>query len=374
MIDYSKINVNSDDPDLYKLARKGANIIIKLNNEEVILKKVIRGYREDYMVTKTFLKSKGLMPATPPIAYEFQQHNGDIFYLYDKNKTKKFELTEEEKLELKQYRQELKKRKTCPKCGEIQRFIDDVSSRYLPNGKYYYSCPKCFETKEVEAWKEVNLELEKFMKERRSVKHDFTSYFINKGIEIDATINTKETYDIVYLDFETTGLSAEHDEIIQVSIIDKDGIVLLYKLCKPLVNQTWDEAMAINEITPADVEDAEPFEYYIEDISSILTRAKTIVCYNCPFEIGFLNKYGVIYSEDNSTHKFEDCMIMFAEIYGEWNDYFEDYKWQKLTTAANYYEYNFEGQEHNSLADVLATKFVYEKILSRNVNNKKNSY
>lgn len=366
MIDYSKINVNRNDPDLYKLARKGANIIIKWNNEDVILKKVKRGCSEDYMTTKTFLKSKGLMPAAPPIAYEFQQHNGEIFYLYDKNKTKKLELTENEKFELKKYRQELKKRKTCPKCGKIQRYIDDVSSRYLPSGKHYYSCPKCFDSKEAEVWKEVKLEREKEMQQRRSVKHDFTSYFINKGIEIDAPVNKEETYDIVYLDFETTGLSSEHDEIIQVSIIDQDGRVLLYKLCKPLVNKTWDEAMAINGITPSDVETADPFESYIDDISSILIRSKTIVCYNCPFELGFLNKYGVIYSEDNSTHKFEDCMIMFAEIYGEWNDYFEDYKWQKLTTAARYYRYSFEGQEHNSLADVFATKFVYEKIISSN--------
>lgn len=363
MTDYSKINVNRNDPDVYKLARKGANIVIKWNNEDVILKKVIRGYREDHMVTKTFLKSQGLMPTDPPIAYEFQQHNGDIFYLYDENKTKKFELTEKEKIELKEYRQELKKRKTCPKCNKIQKFVDDVSSRYLHNGKHYYSCPKCFDTEDEQILKEIRLEHEKVMQERRKVKHDFVSYFIDKGIIIDVPINKEETYDIVYLDFETTGLSSKYDEIIQVSLIDQDGRVLLYKLCKPLVNKTWDEAMSINGITPGDVEDAEPFESYIDDISSILIRTKTIVCYNCSFEIGFLNKYGVIYSEDNLTNKFEDCMIMFAEIYGEWNDYFEDYKWQKLTTAARYYKYNFEGQEHNSLADVFATKFVHEKIL-----------
>lgn len=273
---------------------------------------------------------------------------------------------------MKKYRQELKKRKTCPKCSKIQKLIGDVSSRYLPNGKHYYSCPKCFDTKEDEVLKIVRLEREKEMQQRRSVKHDFTSYFINKGIKIDDPIDDKEIYDIVYLDFETTGLSAANDEIIQVSIIDQAGRVLLYKLCKPIINKTWDEAMYINGITPGDVEDADPFESYIDVISGILKRAKIIVCYNCPFEIGFLNKYGVIYSEDNSSHKFEDCMIMFAEIYGEWNDYFEDYKWQKLTTAARYYGYSFEGQEHNSLADVFATKFVYEKILSGNLRGDKN--
>jgi DNA polymerase III epsilon subunit-like protein len=56
-------------------------------------------------------------------------------------------------------------------------------------------------------------------------------------------------------------------------------------------------------------------------------------------------------------------MLQFAENYGEWNDYFESYKWQSLSTAARYYDYDFEQQEHNSLADVFATKFVYEKII-----------
>lgn len=45
----------------------------------------------------------------------------------------------------------------------------------------------------------------------------------------------------------------------------------------------------------------------------------------------------------------------------------EDYKWQKLTTAAAYYDYdwNVKGIEaHNSLADCFATLFVYHKILS----------
>lgn len=355
MTDYSKINVKFDNPNVNKLTKKGANLIIERNGKEVIIPKVWRGQkREKNQVTKTELKEMGLMPGDPPIAYSFQQHNGEIFFLYDVNRAKKFKLTKSEKLELKKYRQDLRKRKTCPICGKIQRFVDDVSYRYLTSGKHYYSCTKCFESKE-----------EQLMQERRNVKHDFTSYFIEKGIDINVPINYTEKYDTVYLDFETTGLSSDHDEILQVSIIDDKERVLLYKLCKSLKNITWDEAMNINEITPADVAASEPFETYIEDISSILSRAKTIVCYNCPLELGFLNKYGVKYSENNSINKFQDCMLMFAEIYGEWSDYFGDYKWQKLTTAAYYYGYNFEGQAHNSLADVFATKFIYEKILAK---------
>lgn len=34
-------------------------------------------------------------------------------------------------------------------------------------------------------------------------------------------------------------------------------------------------------------------------------------------------------------------MPIFAEIYGEWSDYFGEYKWQKLTTCAAYYHFDW---------------------------------
>ena len=53
-------------------------------------------------------------------------------------------------------------------------------------------------------------------------------------------------------------------------------------------------------------------------------------------------------------------MIDFAEVYGEWSDYKNSYKWQKLSTAAAYY--NFKFSAHNSLEDVKATLFVAQKL------------
>ena len=60
-------------------------------------------------------------------------------------------------------------------------------------------------------------------------------------------------------------------------------------------------------------------------------------------------------------------MELFAPIYGEWSDYHGSYKWQKLTTAANYYAYDWDSRPegaHNSLADCYATLYVFEKIQS----------
>lgn len=346
----TNIDVEINDPEFYSYIRKGANIIIEFNGKKTKVPKVTNGHRGRNEKTRTELKKMKLMPIDGPIGYGLQQFNGDIFYLYDINKTKIFELTNYERIELKKYREDLRLRKRCPICGKIQKSIENIKNRYVGAGENYYSCHDCFNLRE-EQKKQVN----------REIKHDYTTYFINKGVQLNNIIDETESYDIVYLDFETTGLSSIYDEIIQVSIIDTNGRVLLYKLCKPLNNKTWDETMDINSITPKDVENELSFENYIKDITSILARTKTIVCYNCSFEIGFLEKYGVTYS----INKFEDCMLMFAKIYDEWNEYFEDYKWQSLITAALYYNYSFEGQEHNSLADVFATKFVYENILTK---------
>ena len=54
-------------------------------------------------------------------------------------------------------------------------------------------------------------------------------------------------------------------------------------------------------------------------------------------------------------------MVEFAEVYGEYSEYFEGYKWQKLTTAADYYGYEYNA--HDSLEDVKATLYVYKKML-----------
>lgn len=55
-----------------------------------------------------------------------------------------------------------------------------------------------------------------------------------------------------------------------------------------------------------------------------------------------------------------DPMIMFAEIYGEWNERRGSYKWQSLTKCATYYGYEFKA--HDSLEDVKATLYCYKKM------------
>lgn len=160
-------------------------------------------------------------------------------------------------------------------------------------------------------------------------------------------------YKIVVLDLETTGFNKYDDEIVQVSIIDQDENVLLNEYCKPEHKTEWPEAATVTGITPEIVADKKPFAFYAPVVEDILNNAEMILIYNAGFDAAFLHAKGLEF--DDSIIR--DVMLEFAEIYGDWNDYFQNFKWQKLSTAANYYGYKFKA--HDSLEDVKATLYVF---------------
>lgn len=161
----------------------------------------------------------------------------------------------------------------------------------------------------------------------------------------------------IVFDTETTGLNPEYDEIIQLSIIDGTGKVLFDEYIKPSRRKKWPEAQKISGISPEMVKNCKTFRFFRKTIQKIFDSAKTIIVYNIGFDAGFLQSYGIdVYREKD----WRDVMIDFAEIYGEWSDYKQSYKWQKLSSAAAYYDFKFSA--HNSLEDVKATLFVAENL------------
>ena len=101
-------------------------------------------------------------------------------------------------------------------------------------------------------------------------------------------------------------------------------------------------------------------EGYLPKLLELMEKAAAIVAYNAAFERGVLRNYGI-----EPVVAFIDPMLMFAEVYGEWNDYFQNYRWQKLGTAASYYGYEFKA--HDALEDVRATRFVFEKMIEEGI-------
>lgn len=161
----------------------------------------------------------------------------------------------------------------------------------------------------------------------------------------------------IVLDFETTGLLHENPEVLQVSVINDKGETLLSGYCKPEHTTSWESAQAVHGISPEMVAHCPTFrEYYLPKLLELIESAAAVVAYNAAFERDILRQYGV-----DPVVAFIDPMIMFSEVYGDWSDYYQNYRWQTLATAAAYYGYEFAA--HDALEDVRATRFVFEKMI-----------
>lgn len=165
----------------------------------------------------------------------------------------------------------------------------------------------------------------------------------------------------IYLDTETTGLDPSHDEILQLSIISDSGNILFDSFFRPSAT-SWDDAQKVNGITPEMVAGSPCFEDVIPQINDIFSNASEIIGYNVNFDLAFLRFSGCSVPSVSCV----DVMQDFAIVFGEWSDYHDSYKWQKLTVAADYYHYDWNSLPvvaHNSLADCFATRFVYYHVL-----------
>ena len=175
------------------------------------------------------------------------------------------------------------------------------------------------------------------------------------------TKNEHTTDGVIVLDTETTGLNVQVDEIIQLSIIDGNGAVLYNSYFNPCAD-SWDDSETIHHISPYDVMDEPRLSEEITKISSILARAHTIIGYSLEFDIEILKRSKIIIP-DNVI--FIDVAEMFAPIAGDWDECYNSYRYKKLTYAANYFNYEWVGDAHDSLADCRATLHVYNNLIEK---------
>lgn len=164
----------------------------------------------------------------------------------------------------------------------------------------------------------------------------------------------------VVLDTETTGLT-EHDELLQVSILDADtGDVLINSYIKPCVAVEWPEAQAINGISPTKVQDAPYIFEMLVTLNAIFRNVEEVIGYSTGFDMGFLERAGVQFSGNVILH---DVKETFAVVSGEYNEKYGDFKWKKLTVCAETLGYDWgEDTAHDSLADCKATLFCYNEL------------
>lgn len=150
----------------------------------------------------------------------------------------------------------------------------------------------------------------------------------------------------ICFDTETTGLhpnGSDPDEILTISIIGRDGSVLLDERFRPTVKTEWPHASAVNGIYPEDVADLPTIETAIPRLREIFTGADEVIGYNVGFDLGFLSAVGVRPREDA---RITDTMKEFTWFMG---------RRYKLVDAADHIGYEWTGRAHGSLADALAT-------------------
>lgn len=159
------------------------------------------------------------------------------------------------------------------------------------------------------------------------------------------------------LDTETTGLDSKA-EIIEISIIDCAGNVLLDTLVKPTA-PIPEDATRIHGITNEVVANAPTWPMIVDQFKAIVSGRKLVI-YNADYDLR------IIY-QTNNRHELEpvffgkewsdaDCaMLTYAEFYGQWDDYRNGYKWQRLGNAARQQNVVIEGKAHRALADCQMT-------------------
>lgn len=151
--------------------------------------------------------------------------------------------------------------------------------------------------------------------------------------------------DVVFLDTETTGLSVEHgDRIVEISIVDEAGSVLLDTLVDPEGRQSHPEAFAKHQLE-ASMLIGKPTIRELGPRIRELTRGKLVVAYNIDFDRKFL---GDALSDAGA---FRCAMNRFNNVTNGVQ--------AKLEAAVEHIGYQPEGDFHRARADALACRALW---------------
>jgi DNA polymerase-3 subunit epsilon len=147
----------------------------------------------------------------------------------------------------------------------------------------------------------------------------------------------------VILDTETTGLN-KSDEIVQLAVIDLDGNVLFNENIKPTKKKRMSQdAVAIHGLTMKMLSNCPTFAELAEPLERAI-GGKTVIAYNALFDGRMYAQTLKLAGGFMHMGDWADVMEEYAKYVGEWSDYHQNYKWQRLP-----------GGTHSALGDCLAT-------------------
>lgn len=158
----------------------------------------------------------------------------------------------------------------------------------------------------------------------------------------------------VYLDTETTGLDSSA-EIVDIAIIDSDGTELMNTLIHPM-SSIPKQATNIHGIRNEDVTNAPTFADIQLNIGSLLYD-RLVVIYNRNFDLRLIEQS----AKANLEFPLTRCaMTLYAQFYGDWNEYHQSYRWQKQSDAAKQLGIEIPADSHRAAADANLCRLIIE--------------
>lgn len=136
----------------------------------------------------------------------------------------------------------------------------------------------------------------------------------------------------VYLDTETTGLDPTA-EILEISIVDHDGSILLDTLVKPR-GKIDPGASRIHGITEEMLADAQEWDLVWPQVDSVL-KGRYVGIYNLDFDVRMMQQSHQRHwlQWGQSQINFFCIMKLYAKFFGQWNSRQGNYRWQSLDNA-----------------------------------------
>jgi DNA polymerase-3 subunit epsilon len=168
----------------------------------------------------------------------------------------------------------------------------------------------------------------------------------------------------VYLDTETTGLG-NTDEIVEISVVDSPGNVLVDTFVKPSRSIPV-EAINIHGITDEMVQKAPAWPILWSQVRCFLV-GKVIVAYSADFDMRMMkqshDRYRIPWKENLQPF---DLLKLYAQFRGEWDSNRRSWKYFTLDSAGKASGISLPNS-HRSLADTLLARALLIYIADFNV-------
>jgi len=135
------------------------------------------------------------------------------------------------------------------------------------------------------------------------------------------------------IDTETTGLNPRYSRVVEVSVLNGNGDLVLDTLINPGV-PIPEEVAAIHGISDELVIEAPSMIEAWLDLQEV-TRNKLLLAYNSSFDRGMLFYEAIRNDLPKLKSNWECVMVKYSAYVGAWNSRFGNYQYQKLPSAGH---------------------------------------